>query len=171
MRPPPEDPKTFLLLGHLEHEAGELEQAAAAFQHALELEDSTSQGPAAFGLGLVRLKQGKREAAYAAWRLAIATRDPEYAPRAACFLAVGQQQEGNRTEARKAWELALEASSERKENDPPHPDPPPPGGRELYETVALLGLGCIAAQEGEVNLALGCWRRATAILITRGEGL
>jgi len=137
MRPPGEDPYTFLLLGQLEYEAGQLEHAVAAFERALELQDPKVQGAAAFGLGLVRLKQGHREGAYAAWRLAIATGDPEYAPRAACFLAVGYQQEGNRAEARKAWELALNTSSER------------------YETIALLGLGSIADQDGEVALALG----------------
>src|ERR1700730_6677611 len=112
MRPPPEDPYTYLQLGQLEYEAGQLEHAVAGFERALELQVSKAQGAAAVGRGLVRLKQVRREGAYAAWRLAIATEDPEYAPRAACFLAVGYQQEGNRTEARNAWELALHASSE-----------------------------------------------------------
>ena len=151
MHPPPEDPDALLRLGQQEYEAGRLDRAAAALQRALELGESRAQGAAAFLLGLVRLKQLDREDAYAAWRLAIVTEDPEYAPRAACFLAIGYQQEGNRAEARRAWQLVLDSSSER------------------YELIALLGLGSIADQDGEVALALAYWRRATALVVTKTE--
>jgi hypothetical protein len=66
-------------------------------------------------------------------------------------MAVGYQQEGNRGEARKAWQAALDTSSER------------------YETIALLGLGSVADQDGEVALALSYWRRATAKVVTKAE--
>jgi tetratricopeptide (TPR) repeat protein len=88
MRTPPDDPDTFLRRGRDEYEAGRLEAAAAAFQRALELQYATSWGPAAFGLGVVRLQQGDKQGACAALRLAIASGDAEYAPRAALFMAV-----------------------------------------------------------------------------------
>src|SRR5207237_1804750 len=95
MRPPPEDPDALFRLGQLEYEAGRLESAANAFYRAIELQDLESQGPAAFGLGRVRLRQGDRGGADAAWRLATARRGPEYAPRPACLLAVAIQREGD----------------------------------------------------------------------------
>jgi hypothetical protein len=117
-------------------EPAKLDVAAEGMQHILDLElrrgETMLPAWAAFELGRVRAKQNQRGPAVAAWRQAMDTGDPEYGPRAACCLAVICQQEHDWGQAREAWQFALDAGNDR------------------CRSAALLGLGAVAEQQGEV---------------------